>query len=404
MEVKILVYRGSVRKIATDSGREFVKMFNVLLQKKNTMKQFLSFVKKEFLHIFRDLRTMLLLLGMPIMQILLFGFAITTEVKNSKVAVYDPSKSITSRKIIERINSSNYFDVVKYLNNPDEIEHEFREGKIGLVVVFDENFETNLFHSNNGHVQLIADATDPNTATAVTNYARAIIMDYQQEVMQGMKIPFQILPDVKMLYNPQMKDAYNFVPGVLGLVMMLICAMMTSIAIVREKEMGTMEVLLVSPLKPIYIILAKAVPYFLLSCVNTVSVLLLAVYVLGVPVAGSLFWLAVLSILFVFVALSLGLLVSTVAQTQMAAMLISGMLFMMPIMLLSGMIFPVENMPLPLQLLSNIIPAKWYIIAVKDIMIKGTGVSSVLKELMVLGFMVVILVSVSLKNFKNRLE
>ncbi|HEU4791053.1 MAG TPA: ABC transporter permease [Flavobacterium sp.] len=368
------------------------------------MKQFLSFVKKEFLHIFRDLRTMLLLLGMPIMQILLFGFAITTEVKNSKVAVYDPSKSITSRKIIERINSSNYFDVVKYLNNPDEIEHEFREGKIGLVVVFDENFETNLFHSNNGHVQLIADATDPNTATAVTNYARAIIMDYQQEVMQGMKIPFQILPDVKMLYNPQMKDAYNFVPGVLGLVMMLICAMMTSIAIVREKEMGTMEVLLVSPLKPIYIILAKAVPYFLLSCVNTVSVLLLAVYVLGVPVAGSLFWLAVLSILFVFVALSLGLLVSTVAQTQMAAMLISGMLFMMPIMLLSGMIFPVENMPLPLQLLSNIIPAKWYIIAVKDIMIKGTGVSSVLKELMVLGFMVVILVSVSLKNFKNRLE
>ncbi|WP_268847202.1 ABC transporter permease [Flavobacterium aestivum] len=368
------------------------------------MKQFVSFVKKEFLHIFRDLRTMMLLLVMPIIQILLFGFAITTEVKNSQVAVYDPSKSITSRKIIERINSSKYFDIVKYLNDPTQIEHEFREGKIGLIMVFDENFETNLFHSGNSHIQIIADATDPNTATAVTNYVRAIIMDYQQDLMQGMKVPYQILPEVKMLYNPQMKDSYNFVPGVLGLIMMLICAMMTSIAIVREKEMGTMEVLLVSPLKPIYIILAKAVPYFLLSCVNTVSVLLLAVYVLGVPVAGSLFLLVILSTLFIFVALSLGLLISTVTQTQMAAMLISGMIFMMPIMLLSGMIFPVENMPWPLQWLSNVIPAKWYIIAVKNIMIKGTGVSSIYKELIILGFMAVVIVAVSLKNFKNRLE
>jgi ABC-2 type transport system permease protein len=368
------------------------------------MKQFRAFVKKEFLHIFRDLRTMMLLLLMPICQILLFGFAITTEVKNSKVAVYDPSKSSTSRKIIERINSSNYFDVAKYLNDPSQIEHEFREGKIGLVIVFDENFESNLLHSGNAHIQLIADATDPNTATAVTNYARAIIMDYQQDLMQGMKVPFQILPEVKMLYNPQMKDAYNFVPGVLGLIMMLICAMMTSIAIVREKEMGTMEILLVSPLKPIYIILAKAVPYFLLSCVNTTSVLLLAVFVLAVPVAGSLFWLIVLSMLFIFVALSLGLLISTIAETQIVAMLISGMIFMLPIMLLSGMIFPIENMPLPLQLLSNVIPAKWYIIAVKDIMIKGTGVSTIYKELLILGFMVVLILGISLKNFKNRLE
>lgn len=368
------------------------------------MKQFRAFVKKEFLHIFRDLRTMMLLLLMPVIQILLFGFAITTEVRNSKVAVYDPSKSNPSRKIIERINSSNYFDVAKYLNDPSQIEQEFREGKIGLVIVFDENFESNLLHLSNAHVQLIADATDPNTATAVTNYARSIIMDYQQDVMQGMKVPFQILPEIKMLYNPQMKDAYNFVPGVLGLIMMLICAMMTSIAIVREKEMGTMEILLVSPLKPIYIILAKAVPYFLLSCVNIISVLLLSVYVLGVPVAGSLFWLIIVSILFIFVALSLGLLISTIAETQMVAMLISGMVFMMPIMLLSGMIFPVENMPLPLQLLSNLIPAKWYIIAVKNIMIKGTGVSSIYKELIILGTMVVILVIVSLKNFKNRLE
>ncbi|UOK41996.1 MULTISPECIES: ABC transporter permease [Flavobacterium] len=368
------------------------------------MKQFGSFVKKEFLHIFRDLRTMMLLLAMPVIQMILFGFAVTTEVKNSQVAVYDPSKSISTKKMTDRINSSKYFDVIRYLNNPTEIEHEFRKNKVGLAVVFDENFDQNLLHSGKAQVQLIADATDPNTATTLTNYAGAIIMDYQQDLMQRTKIPFQILPETKMLYNPQMKGAYNFVPGVLGLILMLICAMMTSIAIVREKEMGTMEILLVSPLKPIYIILAKMVPYFLLSCINLSTVLLLAVYVLDVPVAGSLFWLLVVSMLFIFVALSLGLLVSTVTQTQMAAMLVSGMIFMMPIMLLSGMIFPVENMPQALQWLSNIIPAKWYIIAVKNIMIKGSDVSSIYKEIMILGFMAAVILTVSLKNFKNRLE
>lgn len=368
------------------------------------MKQFTSFVKKEFLHIFRDTRTMLLLLAMPVIQMLLFGFAISTEVKNSQVAVYNPSKSTDATKIIERINSSKYFDVVKYLNSPAEIDHEFRLGKVGLVIVFDENFESGLLHDGKTKIQLIADATDPNTATTLTNYASAIIMDYQQDLLQKIKIPFQILPQIMMLYNPQMKDAYNFVPGVLGLILMLICAMMTSIAIVREKEIGTMEILLVSPIKPIYIILAKAVPYFLLSCVNMCSVLVLSVYVLGVPIAGSLFWLLMVSMLFILVSLSLGLLVSTITQTQMAAMLVSGMIFMMPIMLLSGMIFPVENMPLPLQWLSNIIPAKWYIIAIKNIMIKGSDVSSIYKELIVLGAMALVILTISLKNFKNRLE
>jgi ABC-2 type transport system permease protein len=341
---------------------------------------------------------------MPVIQILLFGFAITTEVKNSQVAVYDPSKGQSTKKIIDRISSSNYFDVTIYLNGADEIEHVFRESKASLVIVFDENFEYNLIHGGRAGVQLIADATDPNTATTLTNYAVSIIMDFQKELMQGKNIPFQISPEVKMLYNPQMKGAYNFVPGVLGLILMLICAMMTSIAIVREKEMGTMEVLLVSPLKPFYIIIAKAVPYFLLSCVNMMTVLLLSVYVLGVPIAGSLFWLVMVSMLFIFVSLSLGLLVSTLTQTQMAAMLVSGMVLMMPVMLLSGMIFPVENMALPLQWLSNIIPAKWYIIAVKNIMIKGSDVSAIYKELIILISMAVIILGISLKNFKIRLE
>lgn len=306
------------------------------------MKQFLSFVKKEFYHIFRDKRTMLILLGMPVVQIILFGFAITTEVKNTQVAIFDPSKDISTQRITEQLGASEYFSVARILSNPDEIEKVFKEGKANLVVVFGENFNENLLHTGEASIQLIADATDPNQSLTLTGYATNIIGSYQQELMREYNIPFQIKPEVRMLYNPQMKGAYNFVPGVMGLILILICAMMTSIAIVREKEMGTMEVLLASPIRPIYIILAKAVPYFTLSVVNLSSILLLSVFVLEVPVAGSLFWLAIISLIFIFVALALGLFISSVADTQVTAMLISGIGLMMPVMLLSGMIYPIE--------------------------------------------------------------
>ena len=213
-----------------------------------------------------------------------------------------------------------------------------------------------------------------------------------------------IVPQVKLLYNPQMKSAYNFVPGVMGLILMMICAMMTSISIVREKETGTMEVLLVSPVKPLFIILAKAVPYFVLSFVNLITILLLSVYVLHVPVAGSLFWLVVVSLLFIFVSLALGLLISTVTHTQVAAMLVSGLMLMMPTMLLSGMIFPVESMPVILQSISTVIPARWYIQAVRKLMIEGVDISLVLTEIGILAVMAVLLITVSFKKFKNRLE
>lgn len=375
-----------------------------VLKNLRTMKQFITFVRKEFYHIFRDSRTMLILLLMPIIQIILFGFAITTEVKNAKIAIYDPAKDIASQRIIKQLKASDYFEVTRYLNNAAQISEAFKDGEIRLVVVFGERFNENLLHNGTAQIQLIADATDPNTATVLTNYASAIIGSYQQDVMGESKIPFQIIPEVKLLYNPQMKGAYNFVPGVLGMILMLICAMMTSISIVREKELGTMEVLLVSPIKPIYIILAKAVPYFFISCVNLLTVLLLSVYVLGVPIAGSVLLLIVVCLIFIIVSLALGLLVSTITDTQLAAMLVSGMVFMMPVMLLSGMMFPVENMPLPLQIVSNIIPAKWFIIIVKDIMIKGVGIASVWKELLVLCVMAVVLVVVSLKKFKIRLQ
>ena len=335
------------------------------------MKQFISFVRKEFYHIFRDLRTMLILLGMPVVQIILFGFAITTEVKNVKVAVLDFSKDVSTRQIIDKLDASDYFNVNKILYDNNEIEETLRKSSSDLIIVFEAGFDNNLRHTGKARVQLIADATDPNNATILTSYASNIIADYQQSRIMQQQSPIQIIPQIKLLYNAGMQSAYNFVPGVMGLILMLICAMMTSISIVREKETGTMEVLLVSPVRPLWMIIAKMVPYFVLSCVNLVTILLLSVYVLHVPVAGSLFSLALLSWIFIVVSLLLGLLVSTIARTQVEAMLFSGMVLMMPTVLLSGMIFPIENMPLPLQLISNVIPARWYIVGIKKIMIDG---------------------------------
>lgn len=367
------------------------------------MKQFFAFVRKEFYHIFRDRRTMLILLGMPVVQIILFGFAISTEVKNVRVVVLDPSNDVMTRRIVDRIGASEYFRMERMIHSPEELEAIFREGDADLAIVFSTRFADGIY-SRDSQIQLVADATDPNMATTRTNYAAGIIASVQQELMPPGVSVATIVPDVKLLYNPQMKSTYNFVPGVMGLILMLICAMMTSISIVREKETGTMEILLVSPVKPLFVILSKAVPYFVLSFVNLVTILLLSVYVLHVPVAGSLFWLITVSLLFIFVSLALGLLISSVTRTQVAAMLASGLILMMPTMILSGMIFPIESMPLVLQIISDILPARWYIQAVRKLMIEGVDITLVLKEVGILAFMAAVLITISFKKFKNRLE
>jgi ABC-2 type transport system permease protein len=290
----------------------------------------------------------------------------------------------------------------------DEIEKALQKGEIKLAIVFSENFQDNLMHTGEAAVQIIADATDPNQANTFANYAANIInqwtitIDNEQLIIDsgGTIINCQL----KMLYNPQMKGAYNFVPGVMGLILMLICAMMTSISIVREKEMGTMETLLVSPMKPIYIILAKITPYFVLSIVNLTTILLLSVFVLGVPVAGNLWLLISLSLIFILSTLSMGLLISNLVSTQVAAMLVSAMALMMPTMLLSGMIFPIESMPEILQWLSCILPVRWYIGTVRALMIQGVDFIFVAKEFAVLTGMTIVLLGVSLKKFSVRLN
>jgi len=367
------------------------------------MKQFLSFVKKEFHHIFRDKRTMFILLVMPIVEIIIFGFALTNEVKNSKIAVLDNSKDVATSSIIHEIDASKYFDIERNLNSYDDIEAAFKSGKVKLAVVFPQHFNDDLQHFNKAQIQLVADASDPNVANTLTNYATAIIMSYQDRITNERKLPYTINTEMRMMYNPQLKGAYSFVPGVMAMVLMLVCTMMTAITIVREKEMGTMEVLLVSPIQPLKIVVAKAVPYLLLSVVNITSILLLSVFALEVPINGSITLLMLVSILFTLTCLALGLLISSATDSQQTAMFISLTGMFLPTIMLSGFMFPIENMPLPLRIISNIVPAKWFYNIVKSVMIKGVGVVMIWKEVLILTGMMIFFLALSIKNFKIRL-
>ena len=380
---------------------------NINVKQLKGKSQFISFVKKEFLYIFRDTWTMIILLLLPVLMIILFGFGISTEIKNTRVAVFDPSRDVATGQIVNNLSTSEYFIISHYLSDISEVEHVLKKGDIGLVVVFEANFNENL-NRGGANVQLIADGSDPNTASSLANYATAIINSSpiaagNAQMQSGVSLPL-INCEMKLLYNPTMKGAYNTVPGVLGMVLMLICTLMTSIAIAREKETGSMEVLLVSPIKPATIILSKTAPYFILSLFNLATVLLLAVFVLKVPIVGSLILLIGLSIIFIFVCLSLGVLISIVAPSQIVALLASAVIGMMLTMMLSGMMFPIENLPLVLQWFAQIVPAKWFIEASRNVMIKGAGITAIAKELTVLSGMALFLLAVSVKNFNKRIE
>lgn len=366
--------------------------------------QLASFVRKEFYHVFRDPKTLLLLFGMPIAQIILFGFALTNEIKNSKIIVCDYANDIASHRIIDAIEASTSFEVEKRIVNHQEIEAAFQTGKVKLAVVFPANFNNDLLHQNAAQVQVIADASDPNTATTLTNYVTNIVMDYQRELMATAAIPLQINTQIRMIYNPELKGVFNFVPGVMALVLLLVCVLMTSVSIVREKEMGTMEVLLVSPFNPILVVVSKAIPYFFLSLINLTVILILSTTLMEMPINGSIVLLYFESSLLILCSLALGLLISNSTDSQQAAMLISLMAMLLPTMLLTGFMFPLENMPIPLQVIANIIPSKWYYIITKSIMIKGLGFAAIWKETLVLVGMTAFLLVVSIKKFKIRLE
>ncbi len=368
------------------------------------MKRFIGFIKKEFYHIFRDKRSLFILFGMPIAQVMLFGFAITNEINNVNIAIYDKSKDATTQEIINKITASKYFSNQQFITNEAEIESVFKKGKVKAVLVFEKDFSKKLTRYNKATVQIITDATDPNTANTVTNYVSSILQKYQQQINKAIKTPYKIIPESHMVYNPELKSVFMFVPGVMTIILMLVSAMMTSISITKEKEMGTMEILLVSPIKPFQVIIGKVFPYIFLSIINAVVIILLSIFIFKMPVEGSLFLLGAESVLFIINALSLGILISTISQTQQTAMMISLMGLMLPVILLSGFIFPISSMPVPLQIISHVIPAKWFIIILKGIMLKGIGLTFIWKETLILFAMTLFFIVLSIKKYKIRLE
>ena len=368
------------------------------------MKRFIGFIKKEFYHIFRDKRSLFILFGMPIAQILLFGFAITNEINNVDIAILDHSKDATTKEIINKIAASKYFSINQFIEKESDIEVVFKKGKVKAVLNFEKDFSKSLIKENNASIQVITDATDPNTANTISNYVNAILQSYLKEQNKSVAQVYQIVPQTHMVYNPELKSVYMFVPGVMTIILMLVSAMMTSISITKEKELGTMEILLVSPLKPIQVIIGKVFPYIFLSIINAIVIIVLSIFIFKMPVQGSLFLLGMESVLFIITALALGILISTVSATQQTAMMISLMGLMLPVILLSGFIFPITSMPLPLQVISNIIPAKWFIIIIKAIMLKGVGLQFVWKETLILVGMTVFFIGLSVKKYKIRLE
>jgi ABC-2 type transport system permease protein len=382
----------------------FINWHVVHKEPRTNMKQLFAFIRKEFYHVFRDKRTLLILFGLPVVQIVLFGFALSSEVKNIGISVFDNAHDNNSEQIINRIKTSSYFLMKDPVLNYSEIEERFKEGSIKCVVIFPAGFGNDLSHFGKGQIQIITDGSDPNTATILVNYLSAIVTGYQQQLKPSPQISYQIIPQVRQLYNVEQNGSLNFIPGVIALIFMIVSTALTSVSIVKEKELGTMEILLVSPLKPIMVLIAKAVPYLVLSIVNFIIILALSVYLLDVHIKGSLALIFVESIIFIITCLSLGLLISNVTNNQQTAMLISMMGMMLPTILFTGFMFPIENMPLVFQVISHLIPSSYYYIIIKAVMLKGLGFSYVWKETLILSGMAVFLLTIALKNFKIRLQ
>jgi ABC-2 type transport system permease protein len=365
------------------------------------MKQLIVFINKEFKHIFRDPRTLLILFGMPIAQVFLFGYAITNEVKDATITVWDQSNDVMSKKVIAKVLATNYFKLSSVSKNYDDISNGFKSGEHMIAMVIPPKFSER-FNTNEAKIQLLLDASDPNMANILSNYASGIIAAFMRQEL-NYNPPNQIVSEVRMTYNPELKGVFLFVPGVITIILMIVSSLLTSIALTREKELGTMEILLVSPLKSGIIVIGKVLPYLLLSFFNAMIILVLGFTVFEMPMVGNFALLILEVILFIVAALSIGIFISTKTSSQQVAMMFSLFALMLPTILLSGFIFPIDSMPLPLQILSNIMPAKFFIIIVKGIMLQGVGLEVLWKEtLIIIGF-IFFFTMASIKSFKIRL-
>jgi ABC-2 type transport system permease protein len=367
------------------------------------MRRFLGFVIKEFHHIFRDPRTLAILFGLPVVMIVLFGYVVTNEIRGVRIGVWDRAGDEVTLEAVEKIAASGYFEVVSRIKREEEVDALFKSGRAKVVVVFEAGFEEKLLREHGAAVSLITDASDANSAQLAQSYLQGVLSGYFRSLNKAATLPWTIDVKSRMFFNEEMKGVYMFVPGLMALILMLISALMTSVTITREKELGTMELLLASPLKPREIILGKVTPYVVLSFVNALTIILLGFLVFGVPVVGSIWLLMGECMLYIILALSLGVLISTIASTQQMAMVFSMLGLMLPTILLSGFIFPIDNMPAPLQWFSTLMPARWFIVIIKHVMLKGTGIGFVWKETLILTGMAALFIMAAIRRFQIRL-
>lgn len=375
-----------------------------VIKKPKALKKLFVFIKKEFYHVFRDKRTLLIMFGLPFVQILLFGYALTSEVKNAKIVVMDLAQDRISQSLVEKISATPNFIVRQDMIPQAELDAEFKKGETKAIIIIPQNFENDLNNTHKANIQVLADATEPNIAKTIVQYVQSIVGLQMKEINQFKTQGQVIQPEIRMLFNEEMNGSISFVPGVLAMVLMIISTALTSVAVVREKELGTMEILLVSPFHPLMVLFAKAIPYLVLSLVNFTFIIFLSITILNVPFLGNWFLLFVESLLFILTSLAFGLMISNIAKTQQQALLISMMGLLLPTIIFTGFIFPIENMPIPLQVISNLVPAKWYYFIVKKVMLKGLEFSYVWKESLVLIAMTIVLLTIALKKFKIRLS
>lgn len=364
------------------------------------MKELRMILKKEFIHIIRDKITLALVLAMPIALVLLFGFTISTDIRNAKISVLDQSMDTQSKRLIDQMTASGYFQVVSYPSSEGEIDNDFKNKNIKFALIIPPNFEESLSKEHTAILQVINDVSDLNIASILNNYIRVVVQNFTEDYNQNSQAGFEI--STKMLYNPESNSVYMFVPGIITLIMVLVTALMSSITLAREKETGTMRMLLITPVNKIFIIIGKVIPYMLISFIGTIAILLISVTVFKMPINGSLLMLLFLCIIFMMTAASFGLLISSVSQTQVDAMMITMMGLFLPTVLLSGFLFPLNSMPMVFQVLANIFPAKWFILAIKDVMIKGSGFLDIWFYLLILFVMAIVFIIFSLTRLDKR--
>ncbi|MDR0714272.1 MAG: ABC transporter permease [Bacteroidales bacterium] len=358
---------------------------------------------KESKHILRDRKTLVILFVIPVALVLIIGYVVSMDVKDTVIGVYDKARDSESVRLTNRIVSSGYFKLGKIITHDDQIESAFRTGSIRMAVVIGDHFGKRMLQPAGGAaVQIIADASEANTAQLLVSYCEAVIRSFALEESVVARPPVEV--EVKMFFNPFLNSIYMSIPGIMALVLIIVTAMMTSLSITREKELGSMEILLASPLAPFQIIIGKVAPYLALASINAVTIVLLGYFVFRVPMLGSWQLLFLINFLYIYLSLALGILVSSLASTQMVAMFASMFGLLLPTMLLSGFIFPIENMPDWLQALSRILPPRYYVEAIKAVMIQGSGLAVVWHHLLVMSAFGMIYTIAAVKKFKIRME